>query len=50
MLRVIENSEKVKMIRIDEETFSVDTQVDLAKVDKLMKNDPLQRHYEGKIG
>jgi len=45
MLRIIEHGYKVKMAFSDTETHSVDTAEDLAKVENLMKNDPLIRRY-----
>ena len=46
MLRFIENGKKVKMIEINDIVFSVDTQSDLEKVEKLMKKDTLVKFYE----
>ena len=45
MMRVLENGEKVKMIYISEENFSVDTLEDLNNVRKVMKNDELIKNY-----
>ncbi|MGB9499237.1 MAG: 3-deoxy-manno-octulosonate cytidylyltransferase [Dissulfuribacterales bacterium] len=45
MMRVIEHGYKVKMAFTDMETYSVDTPEDLAKVEKLTKNDLLIRRY-----
>jgi 3-deoxy-manno-octulosonate cytidylyltransferase (CMP-KDO synthetase) len=45
MLRVLENGYKVKMVRSNHETYSVDTPEDLRKVEDLMANDPLIRMY-----
>ena len=45
MLRIIEHGYKVKMVFSNTETHSVDTDEDLAKVENLMKNDPLIRQY-----
>ena len=45
MMRVIEHGYKVKMVFSDEQTLSVDTIEDLARVEKLMKNDPLINQY-----
>ena len=47
MLRVLENGYKVKMVRSNHETYSVDTLEDLRKVEDLMANDPLIRMYTG---
>jgi 3-deoxy-manno-octulosonate cytidylyltransferase (CMP-KDO synthetase) len=49
MLRVLEHGFKVKMVITKFETYSVDTPVDLAKVEKLMLNDPLVNKYFLKI-
>ncbi|MEL0011689.1 MAG: 3-deoxy-manno-octulosonate cytidylyltransferase [Bacteroidota bacterium] len=45
MMRVIEHGYKVKMVRTNETTFSVDTKDDLNKVILKMKDDPLIRQY-----
>ena len=45
MLRVIENDYKVKMAFVDYNTYSVDTPLDLRKVEKLMRKDRLFRKY-----
>lgn len=45
MMRVIEHGYKVKMVISDTETYSVDTVEDLAKVEKLIKKDPLTSRY-----
>jgi 3-deoxy-manno-octulosonate cytidylyltransferase (CMP-KDO synthetase) len=45
MLRVIENGEKVHMVMTDTTTYSVDTNEDLIKVEKKMKNDQLMKLY-----
>jgi len=45
MMRVIEHGYKVRMAFLDIETYSVDTPKDLAKVEKLTKNDLLLRQY-----
>ena len=45
MLRVLEHGYKVKMVKTQFETYSVDTPEDLAFVEKLMKNDPLLSKY-----
>jgi 3-deoxy-manno-octulosonate cytidylyltransferase (CMP-KDO synthetase) len=47
MLRVLENGYKVKMVRSNHETYSVDTLEDLKKVEDLMSDDPLIRMYTG---
>jgi len=45
MMRVIEHGYKVKMVFSDVKTYSVDTAEDLARVEKLMENDPLINQY-----
>lgn len=45
MLRVLENGYQVKMIYTNEETFSVDTEEDLKKVEAAMKGDKLIGQY-----
>jgi 3-deoxy-manno-octulosonate cytidylyltransferase (CMP-KDO synthetase) len=45
MLRVLEHGYKVRMIRTEKETYSVDSQEDLTFVERIMKNDPLFRNY-----
>ena len=45
MLRVIENGMKVKMIRSNYDTYSVDTESELKSVEKMMKEDPLLVRY-----
>lgn len=46
MNRVLEHGHKVKMVLTDFDTYSVDTPEDLAKVEKLMQEDPLVAKYE----
>lgn len=45
LIRVIENSIRVKMVMADKEIFSVDTRQDLEKVRILMKDDYLAKKY-----
>lgn len=45
MNRILENGLKVKMVMTEHNTYSVDTQSDLEKVEKHMKNDPLIHKY-----
>jgi 3-deoxy-manno-octulosonate cytidylyltransferase (CMP-KDO synthetase) len=45
MLRLIENDIKIKMVHIDEDNFSVDTEEDLDNVIDLMKMDSLIKSY-----
>lgn len=45
MLRVLEHGHKVKMVYEEFETYSVDTPVDLAKVEKKMADDALVKKY-----
>ena len=45
MLRILEHGYKVKMIMSPYETYSVDTQEDLKRVEELMRNDPLVKSY-----
>lgn len=46
MLRFLEHGYKVKMVQTEYETYSVDTEDDLRKVEKIMKNDPLFPKYK----
>lgn len=46
MNRIIENGIQVKMVRIQESTYSVDTDADLARVSKLMNKDSLVNRYK----
>ena len=45
MMRVLENGIKIKMVYIEEDNFSVDTQEDLENVIELMKKDELVKSY-----
>ena len=45
MLRLLEHGYKVKIVPTESNTYSVDTPEDLAKVEQLMKNDPLLAQY-----
>lgn len=45
MLRIMEHGYKVKMIKTNHETYSVDTPEDLVLVADLMRNDPLLQKY-----
>ena len=45
MNRLIENEIPIRMVLIDEITFSVDTNSDLAKVNRIMKGDKLRQKY-----
>ncbi len=45
MNRLLEHGFKIKMIKTDHESFSVDTESDLLKVQNLMKNDKLIQSY-----
>ncbi len=45
MLRVLENGIKIKMVYIQEDNFSVDTEEDLENVVELMKKDELVKSY-----
>lgn len=49
MLRIIENMDKVKMVKIEEESIGVDTKEDLQIASQLMKNDKLVKNYITKI-
>ncbi len=49
MLRLLEHGHKVRMVKIDERTQSVDTPEDLALVHTLMQDDALLPQYMGKI-
>ena len=46
MLRVIEHGMKVKMIRSNHDTYSVDTEAELESVERMMKDDPLVAEYK----
>ena len=45
MLRIIENGENVRMVHTNESSFSVDTEEDRKRVEKLMENDSLMDIY-----
>ena len=45
MMRIIENGEKVRMVMTNENSYSVDTQMDLKKVQKIMNDDKLLSLY-----
>ena len=45
MNRIIEHGEKVRMVQIDGKVYSVDTELDLKKVENLMRNDPSVKDY-----
>ena len=45
MLRVLENGDKIKMVYIEEENYSVDTKEDLLNVIMKMKDDKLIKKY-----
>ncbi len=45
MMRIIENGKKVRMVKIEEDSYSVDVKSDLDKVIKLMKTDTLVDSY-----
>ena len=45
MNRIIEHGEKVRMVQIDEKVYSVDTELDLIKVENLMRKDLLMNDY-----
>lgn len=47
MLRVLEHGYEVKMVEAGSVTYSVDTEVDLRKVDEMMKGDALLKMYSG---
>jgi len=49
MLRVIESGKKVRMVITNEESYSVDTEDDLKKVNILMKNDELMKIYSERL-
>jgi len=50
MLRVLEHGDKVKMVPVDFDTYSVDTPEDLVKVELLMAKDPLFPSYKMVMG
>ncbi len=45
MLRLLEHGLQVRMVHTEFNTQAVDTEVDLARVEKLMQADPLLSHY-----
>jgi len=45
MLRILEHGGKVRMAPVSECTVSVDTPADLARAEKLMRDDPLRKLY-----
>jgi len=45
MMRIIENGERVKMVMSEQETYSVDTETDLAAVELRMRSDALISSY-----
>tara|TARA_B100000315_G_C14554929_1_gene577669 strand:+ start:447 stop:1253 length:807 start_codon:yes stop_codon:yes gene_type:complete len=46
MLRFLEHGKKIKMVLTSHQTFAVDTESDLKKVETLMKDDPLLKKYQ----
>jgi len=46
MMRIIENGEKVRMVLIDAESLSVDTEEDRRNVEKKMAGDELMKRYQ----
>ena len=46
MLRIIEHGKKIKMVETSYDTYSVDTPKDKAKVEEVMKMDPLFQLYK----
>lgn len=47
MLRILEHGYRVRLVEIRDETHSVDTPADLARVESLMRDDPLVAQYAG---
>ena len=45
MLRVIENGNSIHMVEVKEDTYSVDTEDDRKKVEKLLLHDELTELY-----
>jgi 3-deoxy-manno-octulosonate cytidylyltransferase (CMP-KDO synthetase) len=45
MMRIIENGDRVHMVKVDAETYSVDTPEDLRNVEMRMQNDTLMNQY-----
>ena len=45
MLRLIENGTSIRMVKVKENTYSVDTEEDRARVELLLKNDALSKLY-----
>ena len=45
MLRFLEHGHKVRMVKAEFETYAVDTPADLARVEALMRSDPLIESY-----
>jgi 3-deoxy-manno-octulosonate cytidylyltransferase (CMP-KDO synthetase) len=50
MMRIVENDEPVRMVMIDSESYSVDTEDDLKKVENMMRNDRLIVQYSERAG
>ena len=46
MMRIIEHGDKVRMVMIDNNTYSVDTAEDLKRVEGMMENDRLMAKYK----
>lgn len=49
MLRILEHGYKIKMVLSEFATYSVDTPIDLNKVEKLMEKDALLKEYKCRI-
>jgi 3-deoxy-manno-octulosonate cytidylyltransferase (CMP-KDO synthetase) len=45
MLRALEHGYPIRLVRCEQETYSVDTPEDLARVERLMRDDPLTGRY-----
>ena len=48
MMRILEHSEKIRMLMTNARSLSVDTPADLARVVKMMRGDPLMSDYAAK--
>ena len=46
MLRVIENGDSVHMVKVDQNTYSVDTEIDRQRVEQCLLDDPLLKLYK----
>ncbi len=49
MMRILEHGGDVRMVMIGNDTYSVDTQDDLERVEGMMENDPLMAQYKQRV-